>query len=93
MKRIDPVKSVKDWYHGWWLFSAELKQMQRDGAAVLLGIRKKDGLTQRQLADALGIDFTYLSKIENSATPMTVSFMKRLRKYIAEREGERILIE
>lgn len=33
--------------------------------AMLRAHRKANGLTQREVADAAGIDFTYLSKIEN----------------------------
>lgn len=43
-------------------------------------LRKEKGLTQRQLAEAVEIDFTYLSKIENgnlSYTPSTGT-LKRL---------------
>jgi transcriptional regulator with XRE-family HTH domain len=29
-------------------------------------LRRKSGLTQRQVAEKLGIDFTYLSKLENN---------------------------
>jgi transcriptional regulator with XRE-family HTH domain len=36
-------------------------------------LRKKKGLTQRQLAEWVGIDFTYLSKIENGNTPYSPS--------------------
>lgn len=32
----------------------------------LRGLRKQAGLSQRELAQRAGIDFTYLSKIENS---------------------------
>jgi PAS domain S-box-containing protein len=32
-------------------------------------LRKTKGMTQRELADIVGINFTYLSKIENSAMP------------------------
>jgi HTH-type transcriptional regulator, competence development regulator len=31
--------------------------------------RKRAGLTQRQLADHMGVDFTYISKIEADRTP------------------------
>ncbi len=31
--------------------------------------RKQRGMSQRDLAEAAGIDFTYLSKIENNRTP------------------------
>jgi HTH-type transcriptional regulator, competence development regulator len=36
-------------------------------------LRKAIGLTQRQLADVVGIDFTYLSKIENNMLPYSPS--------------------
>lgn len=39
------------------------------GIAVnLRGKRKAAGLTQRELADAVGVDFTYISKIETGQT-------------------------
>lgn len=34
-------------------------------ASRILELRRNAGLTQRKLADQLGIDFTYLSKLEN----------------------------
>src|SRR5437870_4658935 len=36
-------------------------------------LRKQQGLTQRQLADQTGVDFTYLSKIENERLEHTPS--------------------
>jgi transcriptional regulator with XRE-family HTH domain len=36
-------------------------------------LRKARGLTQRKLADAVGIDFTYLSKIESGMLPYSPS--------------------
>lgn len=92
-KKLDPVQSVKDWYHEWWLFSAQLKLMKRDGVEVMRGMRERYGLTQRQFAEALGIDFTYISKIENGAASMSLAMMKKLRKFIGDKEGERIGIE
>ncbi len=32
-------------------------------------LRKQAGMTQRELANKVGVDFTYLSKIENGAMP------------------------
>ena len=34
--------------------------------ALVRRVRKEAGLTQKTVADAVGIDFTYLSKIENN---------------------------
>jgi transcriptional regulator with XRE-family HTH domain len=42
-------------------------------------LRRERGLTQRELAEEAGIDFTYLSKIENSALPYSPS-AKTLKK-------------
>lgn len=36
-----------------------------DFGELLKGLRKQKKITQRQLADLVGIDFTYISKIEN----------------------------
>jgi len=46
-------------------------------------LRTEQGLTQRQLADAVGIDFTYLSKIENTSLQYSPS-TKTLRKLANE---------
>lgn len=43
-------------------------------------LRKALGLTQRQLADLVGIDFTYLSKIENDVMPYSPS-TKALKRF------------
>ena len=48
-------------------------------------LRKAKGLTQRVLADAVGIDFTYLSKIENGNIPYPPS-SKTLRKLAEQLE-------
>lgn len=42
-------------------------------------LRKERELTQRELAEAAGIDFTYLSKIENNILPYSPS-AKTLKK-------------
>jgi transcriptional regulator with XRE-family HTH domain len=39
--------------------------MQQDFGSRLRELRQERGLTLRTLADAAGVDFTYLSKIEN----------------------------
>lgn len=46
-------------------------------------LRKGRGLTQRKLAEAVGIDFTYLSKIENNTIPYSPS-AKTLKKLATE---------
>lgn len=36
---------------------------------TIRGLRKERGITQKELAEGVGIDFTYLSKIENDRMP------------------------
>jgi len=62
-------------------------------------LRKKKGLTQRELAKKVEIDFTYLSKIENgirddSGKPMLPSKEKigRLAKELGEDADEMLLL-
>lgn len=57
--------------------------MTKDLGARIREQRKLLGLTQRNLADAVGIDFTYLSKIENNTLPYSPS-TKTLKKLAAE---------
>ena len=42
-------------------------------------LRKTKGLTQRQLAEQVGVDFTYISKIENDRVDHTPS-IKTIRR-------------
>lgn len=48
---------------------------------VIKEARKKNGYTQRQLAEILGIDFTYLSKLENNRGDSTPK--EELIRYMA----------
>jgi len=42
-----------------------LEDFFRDAPRLFKEARKANGLSQRALADLLGVDFTYISKIEN----------------------------
>lgn len=56
--------------------------MSKELGIKIKELRKKKGLTQRQLAEAVNIDFTYLSKIENDTLPYSPSTetLKKLSK-------------
>jgi len=87
-KNKDAEQSIKDWYYSCWLFEGCKATMRKEGAEVLKGMRKKAGKTQHEFADDIGVDPTYLSNIENGHERMSVIMVKRLRKYIEERDGE-----
>ena len=54
-------------------------------------LRRSRGMTQRQLADRLGIDFTYLSKLENSrGEPPSDQTVRRLAQEL-EADAENLL--
>lgn len=52
---------------------ARIRGMDHTLGARIKELRKARGFTQRQLAEAVGIDFTYLSKIENNTIPYSPS--------------------
>ncbi len=64
--------------------------MKETLGSKIRGLRKEKGLTQRQLAEAVDIDFTYLSKIENDNLPYTPSTgtLKRLAVELGAEELE-----
>lgn len=43
--------------------------MERAFGSALRAIRRGRGISQRQLAEAIGVDFSYISKIENDRLP------------------------
>jgi transcriptional regulator with XRE-family HTH domain len=56
-------------------------------------LRKKLGLSQRDLADRVGIDFTYLSKIENNrADPPSEEVIKKLAKELGTDSDELVVL-
>ena len=51
-------------------------------------LRRASRMSQRALADRVGIDFTYLSKIENGRVePPSEGVLQRIAKELAERLG------
>jgi transcriptional regulator with XRE-family HTH domain len=56
-------------------------------------LRKARGLTQKQLADAAGIDFTYLSKVEcGKMTPPKEATLRWIAE-VMNYSGDRLVLE
>jgi HTH-type transcriptional regulator, competence development regulator len=56
-------------------------------------LRKKVGLSQRDLADKAGIDFTYLSKIENDKmAPPSEDTIKKIAEALDENADKLIIM-
>ena len=49
---------------------------------ALRGARKREGLTQKQLAELLGISQTHISEMEHGKRPMGKEMAKRLAKVL-----------
>ena len=63
--------------------AAEREQYEEEFEAFKLGamiqeLRKKQGLTQEQLADKCGTTKTYISRIENNASDIRLSTLMRI---------------
>ena len=71
---------------------------KKEGWAMEFGkkireLRKKKGLSQRELAQLVGIDFTYLSKIETGdLPPPSDEVIAKLAQYLGADEEELFLL-
>jgi DNA-binding XRE family transcriptional regulator len=61
------------------------------GAPLIRQARQRLGLTQREFAEKLGVDFTYISKIENERVPASKPLLRNLLTLLAavRADGER----
>src|SRR6266571_1080990 len=55
--------------------------VRRDLGVLLRQARKEAGASLKTAAPRLGVDYTYLSKIENGAVMPSVSLLSRMAKY------------
>lgn len=59
-----------------------LSTIQTQGAALFRAVRQEYDLTQRELADRLGVDHTFISKVESGSMRPGTPVLERLAKYI-----------
>jgi len=57
---------------------AEEQAWEEYNAKILLDARKQKGLTQQELADRIGADKSYVSRVERGLTVPTISSFYRL---------------
>lgn len=55
-------------------------QQTSELATILRGARAKEGMTQKELAEALGVGQAYISQIEKGSRQINVAFAKKLAK-------------
>jgi DNA-binding XRE family transcriptional regulator len=53
-----------------------------NGSAALLGARKREGLTQKELAAQVGVSQTHISEMEHGKRPIGKDMAKRLAKVL-----------
>jgi predicted transcriptional regulator len=61
-----------------------LQQIQAQGAELFKAIRTEYSLTQRQLADILSVDFSFISKVENGHIRPGKPVLARLATWLEE---------
>jgi len=54
--------------------------LRKKGGPFLRALRKKRGLSQRELAAILKLHYTYISKIEKGELPLSFNVIKKLSK-------------
>jgi ribosome-binding protein aMBF1 (putative translation factor) len=59
-------------------YRAAMADAIRYGAPLIRQARKQLGWTQREFAAQLGVDFTYISKIENGRVPASKPLLRNL---------------
>ncbi len=69
-------------------YKEAVRQIQAQGAALFKAIRAEHRLTQRQLADILNVDFTFISKVENGYMRPGKPVLTRLATWIDQVQEE-----
>lgn len=77
LAKLSPRPTNKD---GEELYSIEEVFPEGSPAMALRGLRTKEGITQKQLAERLGITQTRVSEMENGVRPISVAMAKRIAK-------------
>lgn len=72
------------------MYKAVLHQVQEQGAELFKAVRNERRLTQRQLAEALGVDFSFISKVENGHLRPGKPVLQRLAAFLTDSDTERI---
>ena len=68
-------------------YKTVLHLVQERGAELFRATRDERGLTQRQLAAMLGVDFSFISKVENGHLRPGKPVLRRLAAFLADEGG------
>jgi DNA-binding XRE family transcriptional regulator len=69
-------------------YRESLDLVQSQGAELFKSVRAEHHLTQRQLADALKVDFSFISKVENGHMRPGKPVLQRLAVYLADHQTD-----
>lgn len=69
-------------------YHTALDSVQAQAPVLFKSIRQQYGLTQREFADALKVDFSFISKVENGHLRPGKPVLQRLAAYLAERPND-----
>jgi ribosome-binding protein aMBF1 (putative translation factor) len=63
-------------------YRAAMKAAQAHGGDIVQVARRTLGLTQRELAERIGVHYTYISKIENGASTVSKPVLAKLARLL-----------
>lgn len=66
-------------------YRSAVQEARAHGGAIVLEARRTLGLTQRGLADAISVDHTYISKIENGAALVSKPVLAKIAQLLEAR--------
>ena len=74
-------------------YKTTLQRVQDRGAELFRAVRRDRGLTQRQLAALLEVDFSFISKVENGHLRPGKPVLQRLAAFLADEEEPLVGLE
>lgn len=69
-------------------YKEALSKYRQEGSSLLRTWRESKGWSLRHLADILGYDFTYISKIENGHMPLSRKLGRKLYSLMSDVDTE-----
>ena len=64
------------------LFRYQELTFKKDAPFYIKGLRMEKGLSQEALATAIGVDDTYISKVENDRVVVTYELLRKIMVYM-----------
>lgn len=77
---------LKQWAGSVRAYRHMMAEARKWGGAALRNLRKELGLTQREMADLISVDFSYISKVEREHDQLSANLLLRLESLMSVEE-------